>query len=598
MYGKKIVMGALIALFACMLMGGAAFAQPTVDKSGYSCLPGEDVTIRVTEPVSTLNTTNSSIDQAYYLNYTAGCEYFDLGYQMTNLTLAEIKAMTDFKVTTFFNLTYRDNTSAMREKADYDSTYYFILKEGLTSFDGIWCKKSVYIDVEFSIGNTTYGEDSFSYVSFDDTNPYGFEYNENLSYKYVDYVEDSLYNDYSVSQWVAQYGYIDEVVIWTDVESGGGPIAPLSISNEPTPQAHILDMYCLLYEWHLFNRGVTITDVFIADEDYDAMAWATTITPATSALTIINIHVPSSAKIGTYFVEIVDSQENDVTTTLNVQTPPNNIWIWLWPLAFWVAGAGLMGTADVLADTKTNKVTVVLVAAVGVLVFAVGVLMATDILGYTSMGIMPAGLCLPAVSKGRSPTDARRKVKKIAAFGMVGLLALCLCVPFACATESVSPLSKSISPGDTFVISFYDTNGALVKADMLIKVKAVDGDVWHYVYWTNTVTVASNGESGTVTFVTEKNLPSGSYTVDIYNTNDDLVGSASIFVKAPATLNWQIIFAFGAMGILFLAISAVGWGHAKKTKTILDDFGLIVVAFMGVLMIILAVAYYLGYFTI
>lgn len=249
---------------------------------------------------------------------------------------------------------------------------YFKLNSPINSFDGIWVKKSIGMNMLFFVANNTVGENSMSLVYYTDTLEY-FGSETNLSYKLVDSIHN-MYgdNDYNFGDWENAFGSIDNITIMIDTKGDAGH-------------------FCNIYEWHLFNLMPYVIGYGIINQDNISQAWSIDVTNYDYILIEANeylfaLTVPTNANIDNYFFWVVDNKGNFDYVTIQIVKTNNDIWRWAYVVIPVLIGIGLVGGADLLMDTKTNLITVIGLTAIGITFIAVGVMIALDISGYWHFG--------------------------------------------------------------------------------------------------------------------------------------------------------------------------------------------------------------------
>jgi len=586
MYGKRAIVGLLALVFCAMFVMGGASAL-TIEKSNYTCMPGQTVSIEVTIPNGTYNTSASdwySIGYEYINSSEPGELAASQNFAPTpeyttwyTLTDAQVEDISDYDSDTFLNLSYAGDSAGldyfliMDTDLDNYGSMQFKLDTPIDSFDGVMMKKSFNLDVfRISVMNTTYGYYSECMLANDDMDDdIEFADSVNSSYKFVGGVDDG-FEFLTFADYVDEYGMIDNVTLYFD------NYYSFTQSEED-----------LLYEFHLFNADVGIGSVVIASEDLTYMAWGTDSNQVTASTWIVDINVPSTAAYGAYAVLITDTTGASDMTTLTVEKSQYNIWTLGWFL-FFAGMAVVFGVASAKLENSgkdTLAVAATAIAAV-VMVIVAGFILA-DIMGWTHIGILPAGFALPAIlSKVRKPKNIGHGKKVAVALMFVGMLIIG-CAFVGAATYTVSSDKTSVKPGDSFTVTVYDTTAHLNKTVLtgLIQVKKLDEETPYFVHWSKLVTVATDKESATVRFTTPDSVSPGTYDVIMGE-----CGSVTIYVKAATQINWMVFGLFICIGGVILVAGGL---YAMKTKTRWDD---VLVILIGLGFVVMALLYYFGVF--
>lgn len=586
------IIGALFALVVLCVVGfGTTQAGISFEHSRYTVQAGRSVDVDITMDYTELNTTGDIFDSL------KGTIYDGENLNATDLTEDDIDYVTDFDRDTFITIT---NGS---QRLIGEGYYWFTLEKGeeITNFDGAWMKKSSGVDAYVMVCNNSIGLDSLAMIMEDDNNPVYFTEMSNESYHLAGGIlpMDMYYDYMSVEAYVAEFGAIDNITVIFD---SAGPFnkgaAPMDLPD--------FDREMNWYEFHLFNVEPVVSNVAIIDEEGYTQAWGITTTDTGDASWRINLDVPGTAPAGNYFLVVYDGEQANDSTVISVVVPTNNIWVWAYPVVSFLVGIGLIGAADILADTKTNKVTVVLLVAIGAIMFFIGAVMVTDILGYTAIGIMPAALVALGGAAKRDELAAscrrhRSKIRAALALGLVFGLAFigaASCVKAAASDYAITPDSETAQAGDRLTFTVTSENADLDEDNITVNIQKVDESSPFNVHWTYTVTVNDDADAATIRVTVPEGADAGTYTITVTQTTEQFTLYATVYITSEAGLNWMIFGFFLLTGLSFVAIWALGWKYVKKTKSKFDDAGLVMVCVAGVCFIALAIAYYFGYFSI
>jgi len=192
----------------------------------------------------------------------------------------------------------------------------------------------------------------------------------------------------------------------------------------------------------------------------------------------------------------------------------------------------------------------------------------------------------------------RKHKKVIAAFGIITCLAfVASIVPYAMATTNeitISPDSITAKPGDKVSFTYKSSDLVLNTTWFITSVQKVDTDTPFSVHWTTTYTLDTAKLNATVKITIPESADVGTYNVVVYCA-DMGTEYATIYIAGEPSINWQIFGFFELTGVIFIGILALGWGHAKKTRTLADDIALICVGVAGLAFILIGIAYLMGW---
>lgn len=583
---KNMIWGLLALVFCAMFVTGGASAL-TIEHSNYTCMPGQTVSIEVTIPNATYNTSADDIYSAgyEYINETTPESlYIDIPFAPPpvfttwyGLSDDEIEAISDYDGDTFINLSYAGDSAGldyyliMDTDLDNYGSMNFKLADPIDYFDGVMIKKSFNLDIfQISVSNTTYGSAYSECMLANDDLDDDLEFPDsvNSSYRFTGGVDDG-FGFLTFPEYVEEFGLIDNITLYFDN----------FYSYDQAEED-------LLYEFHLFNREVGIGSVQITNEETIEMAWGTDSTQVTASTWLVDVKVPSTATLGAYLVTITDTTGASDTTTITVQTSTNNIWFWGWALLmFGLATCFGVGAAR-LENSGKDTLAVAACSIIAVVCLIFGIMISADILGFTHFGFLGAGFSalLTRLKKPKMHIGKR----KIVAFGamLIGAMLICGASVSVIGAYTVSSSKTSMAPGDSFTVTVYDTTGNLNKTvlNSLVTVKKMDDDAPFFVYWTKTITVADDDESATIRFVTPDSVTLGTYNIIIEG-----IGITTVYIKETTPTNWMVIALFALIGGIVLTF---GLALAFTTKTHTDDVAVIIV---GAIFEGIAVLCYLGY---
>jgi hypothetical protein len=573
--------GMVMALFITLVLGFGMIgaAKPvSFEETTYSGHPGEDVEMTVFTDYSPLNTTTEDIIDGYYWNYT------DIPVALTD---DNIEDMTDFNTETGMNVSVMEETETMLCVPAYTwdvLSYAFEFNiTPITHFDGIWVKKSVGLELEFSITNNTNGfADSEYTVNFQDGIDY-FPYTINQSYKLVEDLTPTeggmlcTFGGISMDEWVATYGSIDHITVWLYDYNNDKPLN--------------------LYEWHLFNTEPVLDYILITDGEDAYIPWGAEAQNIRAGEWLLTIKVPSNAPTGNYFVMVEDNLGNEDTTTLTITAKTETVNNWLPTIVLGIIGVAMIVSADILADTKINKVAVSVLAVVGVILLSLSVIVALNYLGYIdwgiSLSILPLGFL--ALKDGRNLVKTHRREITL------GIAFLCVgsCMAMAVSAKNTTvPVEDSINAGDSFTISIYtDANHtALTDDNIVLDITKTDESpvipiVWHY-----TVSAATDGLSADILVRTIAADKPGNYQITI-DVSSEPFSEVMIYIVGEPEFNWNLFFGTFLGGLAFLALSAFGYSVSQKSKTKNDDYAFIVLGILAAILIFVGIFLFLGWLT-
>lgn len=365
----KNIFGVAITLLMAMCFVSVVMAKDiSFDKNSYTVVRGNNLNIQTTLECDEMNTTENILNISYPMDIgNMLCAADPLVYWFNE---DDITNLTDFDSDTSILM-----TNSRYELVSYDAYgdhVFWMTIEPITNFDGIWIMKSAGMSIDFiDVMNNTNGEDTYGTLEYN-SNDISFGSYSNTTYKFCDAI-DVDGTDYTVSDYVDNFGAIDKITLYVETVDGGGML--LSGKSK------------LFYEFHLFNTPCAINDYAIVNEANISMAWAVSYVEATESVYVFTITVPITADIGAYnFYVYACGEINHVV--INVQSNQNNVYTWAYAIIPIMIGVGLIGVADFVMDTKTNPITVVGLTAVGIVLIAVGVMVATDIQGWTSFGFL------------------------------------------------------------------------------------------------------------------------------------------------------------------------------------------------------------------
>lgn len=595
---KYAKMGAFVAVFAVALMLCAGFSMAQVDfrKSTYEASAGTNAEMLIDLDYTPLNTTADDIESISFQVWT-GNESDPTA--LNTMSDEDIDYICDFDEDTFANISYDGSaTDAYYLYSDYDldytGTFWINLAEPIDHFDGVWLKKTQQTQlVMIEVYNNTMGAGSEGVLmNEDDTNFLGTTFS-NKSFEFCGNIfNDGLGSVQDWNEYIEMFGSIDNLTI-----------------SFYSAYATTESIETLLYEFHLFNARPYIDTVVITNEAGDqTLAWGTDTEQDGSVVTL-TVSIPATATAGAYFVTATDNLGNTDTTTLrvseNLVTDSNNIIITLLCI---IGGGALLATAGILANSKKDWEGVVVLTVVGVIVLGYGVIRALDTAGYIPAGwpgygfagFIPVGLVGLCTKKDED--GKRRFGKKALALGLAGVLALCVLMPLASATNTVTPANRTSNQGDvvTFTLTSDAETGYYDEEEITVSIYKVDVVLSPIeVFWTYTVTVSEDELTATVRITIPSGAAAGTYTVEIDQPQEDVNEEVTIYIPEEQGLNLPILFTMVLGGIvLAFVFPALSWAAVKKTKGKADDAFVIIAAVLGVLMLVGAAAYYFGYWTL
>jgi hypothetical protein len=550
----------LILVLAMCVLGMLAFstvgmaAVPTFEHTKYSGHPGDDVNAVVTYGNSTLNTTTSDIIDSGYWN--------DIDV-LIPFTDTENEYMTDFDTSTGVNVTtiIPGGGSCMVDEDSYGTISYCLEFNinPITHFDGIWVKKSIGLEMQFTISNNTNGFRVSEYiVNFQDGIDY-FPSTINQSYKFADLLTPygevlCAFGDLTQEQWVATYGSIDHVSIFITADDG-------------------LDHYCNLYEWHLFDTHVTLADVIIADEDYDYLAWATSNVESPAGTWTITISVPQTAAAGTYFIltEFSDGKDTMSTLEVTVEAVHNTNLIYFILLAFMGAFI-LYALAGILANSGRDWEGVVALSVIATLLLCVAIVYSADMLGWIPAGWPGNGLAgiIMLAPAGLACKMQKVSRKRLAVLGLTVLLGLGAVAGLASATYTVTPANDTIKAGDHTAFTLSSTTGGLDSKLMSVEVRLYDGDVYSTETWTYTITVSSDNETAIVRLTAPDGALDGTYKVLIQQVSETLK-TVTVYVTSEVARDYTIFWILCMWFLISIIVFMATYAQVKRSPNKTDD---------------------------
>lgn len=574
----------IVSMMAFVTVGSAV---PTFDKSVYTVNPNESYDIDVTLPYTALNTTDHQTGDGMLLTYGEGTTY-------TPLTDDDVSNITDFDFDTFIPLT--DNGTILGS-----GYYYFNMSNGINNFDGVWIKKSSGLGAYMGIENRTNGAESYAWLIIDDIGTYQeFSVYSNLSYQRIYGVEVEDTGDLlTIPEYVAEYGSIDMFDIYFYPEGGIELNEKNPINFLPPPPD--VDHECLLYELHLFNFIPNIQSVVVTDSEQYPQAWGVKWSRVSGGDFTVSIDVPANVDLGSYFLTVTDTNDDMGYTTLSVVEKSNSIWVWIYPIVAFILMAGMFGVADVLNDSGKNTTATIGAVALGVVFAVLGTLFVLQITGYWDIGLLP--IAAVGIAGRNNIKNTIIKHKKLirqgcaiacVSFAVIGVSMIA--IQNAAATYTISPEDATKEAGDTLTVTFTSTEDIFESNATHITILKVDEESPFAVYWTSTKTISDDGLTGHYVIHIPDGATAGTYTITI--SSGEMSKTITLYIQQDAGLNWMILMTLTISGLFFVGVMILGWKSVKKTKTPLDDEGLIVLGLAGAGELILAAAYYLGYWTI
>jgi len=379
---NKAVLTAMVLCLCMIVTASTVMGTLSIPGREYTGHPGGSVDIPVTETARGYNSTSEifNISYDYFVYnappYLAGASPLGLSlgsFIKQNFTSDEVTNITDGDIETGVVM-----SQGGALKGDWNGNgigIYYLKALDLQVFDGLWIKKSVDMGVlGILVSNTTVGADICEgYIT--DAN------GDTISiapWKNLTYVDDlhigTEGGTISITEYMDEFGQIDNVTLILTggtLPNGKGP----SINEE-------IDHELILYDFHFYHTGATVSSVSISNNEGIPQPWAVDIATATGTITIITIHIPTTAVTGSYFVTVYDTAGNNATTTLQVTGNTNSIWIWIYPIIAIVAGIAMLGLSDMAADKKTNPILTIGLGVIGVICLVVGGIFITDIMGW------------------------------------------------------------------------------------------------------------------------------------------------------------------------------------------------------------------------